>query len=63
MGYSPWGRKESDGTEITEHVRTHAHTPPRKGCIRIGARGSESLAERAACSSEKTEAQPAQGGS
>ena len=23
MGYSPWGRKESDGTEITEHARTH----------------------------------------
>ena len=22
MGYSPWGRKESDTTEVTEHTRT-----------------------------------------
>ena len=25
-GYSPWGRKESDTTEATQHARTHAHT-------------------------------------
>ena len=22
----PWGRKESDTTEVTEHARTHTHT-------------------------------------
>ena len=22
MGYCPWGRKESDATEVTEHART-----------------------------------------
>ena len=22
-GYSPWGRKESDTTEVTEHTRMH----------------------------------------
>jgi len=24
-GYSPWGRKESDTTEVTEQARTHIH--------------------------------------
>ena len=24
-GYSPWGRKESDMTEATEHAYTHTH--------------------------------------
>ena len=23
MGYSPWGHKESDTTEVTEHTRVH----------------------------------------
>ena len=26
VGYSPWGLKESDTTEVTEHVHTHTHT-------------------------------------
>ena len=26
MGYSPWDGKESDTTEVTEHVCTHTHT-------------------------------------
>jgi len=25
VGYSPWGCKESDMTEVTEHAGTHAH--------------------------------------
>ena len=25
-GYSLWGHKESDVTEVTTHARTHAHT-------------------------------------
>ena len=26
VGFSPWGRKELDRTEVTEHARVHAHT-------------------------------------
>ena len=26
MGYSPWGHKDSDTTEATEHTHTHTHT-------------------------------------
>ena len=26
VGYSPWGCKESEVTEVTEHARTHTHT-------------------------------------
>ena len=25
MGYSPWGHKESDTTEVTKHERPHTH--------------------------------------
>ena len=37
MGYSPWGSKESDTTEVTEHARTYL--PSRSGnsiCILLG---------------------------
>ena len=26
MGCSPWGHKESDATEASEHTHTHTHT-------------------------------------
>ena len=29
MGYSPWGRKESDRTEATEHTHTGTPTVPK----------------------------------
>ena len=28
MGCSPWGHKESDMTEVTQHAHTHARTGP-----------------------------------
>ena len=61
MGYSPWGRKESDGTEITEHARTHIllHVKAAYALVPAVQKGLQ----RAACSSEKAEAQPALGGS
>ena len=27
VGYSPWGRKESDRTEATLHIHPYPHTP------------------------------------
>ena len=30
-GYSPWGGKESDMTEATEHTRVHTHAHTRTG--------------------------------
>ena len=29
LGYSPWGRKESDTTEQLTHTHTHTHTHTR----------------------------------
>ena len=34
MGYSPWGRKESDTTERLTHTHTHTHTHTAKGIKR-----------------------------
>ena len=34
MGYSPWGHKESDTTEVTEHAHMHSSPklPSHPGC-------------------------------
>ena len=33
VGYSPWGRKESDTTEQLTHTHTHTHTHDSLGCF------------------------------
>ena len=41
MGYSPWGSKESDMTEVTEYTRAHTHTHTHTHCCKEGSENKQ----------------------